>query len=650
MSRKTIEGAERTSFVIQSAQSHLLKTNAQEEIVERSIFQPLDIVLVFLPLATFALWLFSLQAINLGNMNELGLVSVFPPPLMIALGLMSISFCLSLRRSSLWAPLLLLHVLLFIFMLYGVNAMVEQEPRFSIVYRHAGYTEYIMRTGTANPSLDAYFSWPGFFTLSAFLTKIAGYPSILGYAAWAPVVYNVLYFGPLYILFEAFTHNKRLVWLAVWLFFLTNWIGQDYFSPQGLNFFLYLVLMALLVRWFRGVPVIPVRPPRLLLRLWWRLLRMRLLFDVIEWATASEAPSPPMPARQRKMLIASIIVIFAFSVFSHQLTPFFVLMSACVLVIFRRCSLWWMPLLMAVMLVAWLVVMTRTYLAGHMGQAFGGFLDISAIFSANVSSRVAGDPLHTFIARLRIIMTVLIWFLALIAGFLRWRKGYHDATIVLLALAPFPLLIAQPYGGEMLLRIYLFSQPPMVFLVASLFFLVPAPSLAITLPTPDLSHWKTAAIAGLCLFLLAGFLFTRYGNEDMDYMTVNEVTGVQALYAIAKPGSFFLGAWTGAPWQYKDYEMYTLATLSDTKQLNNDLEQQNMVAIVQYMLSQERASGNAYLLFTRTEIATYEAASGDPPGIMNAFEQGVRASGYFKLVYSNPDVQIFELVNAEGGT
>ncbi len=645
-----MESAKRTSFMMQSMQSHLPIANAPEEVVKRLLCQPLDIVLVFLPLVTFGLWLFSLQAINLGNMNELGLVSVFPPSLMIALGLMSISFCLSLRRSRLWVPLLLLHVFLLIFMLYGVNAMVEQEPRFSVVYRHAGYTEYIMRTGTANPNLDAYFSWPGFFTLSAFFTKIAGYSTILGYAAWAPVLYNVLYFGPLYMLFETFTHNKRLIWLAVWLFFLTNWIGQDYFSPQGLNFFLYLVLMALLVRWFRGVPLIPLRPPLPLLRLWRRLLRIRLLAGVMAWATASEAPSPPMPARQRTMLIASIIIIFAFSVFSHQLTPFFVLMSAYVLVIFRRCSLWWMPLLMTIMLVAWLAIMTRTYLAGHMGQAFGGFLDISAIFSANVSSRVAGDPLHTFIARLRIIMTVLVWFVALIAGFLRWRKGYHDATIVLLALAPFPLLIAQPYGGEMLLRIYLFSQPPMVFLVASLFFIVPAPFQLITLPTPDLSRWKAVAIAGLCLLLLVGFLFTRYGNEDMDYMTVNEVTGVRALYAIAKPGSFFLGAWSGAPWQYQDYEMYTLATLSDTKQLNNDLEQQNMVVIVQYMLSQERASGNAYLLFTRTEIATYEATSGDPPGIMNKFEQEVRASGYFEQVYSNPDVQIFELVNANGGT
>src|SRR5215813_693656 len=155
-------------------------------------------------------------------------------------------------------------------------------PRFSIVYRHAGYTEYIMRTGGVDPALDAYFSWPGFFSLNALITKLAGYPDVLNYAMWAPVFYNVFYFGPLYMLFTSFTNNKRIVYLAIWFFYLTNWIGQDYFSPQGLNFFLYLVIIAILVKWFKVPPERERRPlgPR------WR--KIPFLARIYPWLTAPD--------------------------------------------------------------------------------------------------------------------------------------------------------------------------------------------------------------------------------------------------------------------------------------------------------------------------------------------------------------------------
>src|SRR6266487_849605 len=106
----------------------------------------------------------------------------------------------------------------------------------------------IMRTGSVDPGLDAYFNWPGFFVLSAFVTQIIGYHDILPLAAWAPVFFNLIYLGPLYMIYTSATTDKRLVWLGPWFFYLTNWIGQDYFSPQGFNFFLYLVIIATLLK------------------------------------------------------------------------------------------------------------------------------------------------------------------------------------------------------------------------------------------------------------------------------------------------------------------------------------------------------------------------------------------------------------------
>ena len=105
-----------------------------------------------------------------------------------------------------------------------------------------------------HPNLDTYFSWPGFFILSAFVTQVAGYHDILQFAAWAPVFFNLIYISPLYIILNTATSDKRLIWLALWTFFITNWIGQDYYSPQGLNFFFYLTILAIMLKWFKVQP------------------------------------------------------------------------------------------------------------------------------------------------------------------------------------------------------------------------------------------------------------------------------------------------------------------------------------------------------------------------------------------------------------
>ena len=39
---------------------------------------------------------------------------------------------------------------------------------------------------------------------------------------WAPVVFNLLNILALRFLFRALTGSRRLVWLSLWLFFITN--------------------------------------------------------------------------------------------------------------------------------------------------------------------------------------------------------------------------------------------------------------------------------------------------------------------------------------------------------------------------------------------------------------------------------------------
>jgi hypothetical protein len=605
----------------------------------------MDIFLVLLPGGTLLFWLLSLRGISLQRMNDLGLISVFSPTTILALAIMMISFCVSLHQARLRTPILLLHVCLLIFMLYGVTTLIEEAPRFSVVYRHAGYTEYIMRTGTIDPNLDAYFNWPTFFIASAFLTRIIGYPDILGYAVWAPVFLNLMYLAPLFTILNTFTANKRLVWLAIWCFYLTNWIGQDYYSPQGLNFFLYLVIIAILLRWFR----IPAQG-RHTRRGHARSRLLSLMQKSYSWLTTPEPGIAPVQPGLRRALLAITLIIFAFVVSSHPLTPFFVLASAAALVIFRRCAPFWLPVVMAIMTAAWILLMTRAFLAGHLSWVTGGIGQFASIFTSNVGSHVSGSPQHTLITELRLLATAAVWGLALVGCVWRARQGYRDANALLLASAPFSLLPVQPYGGEMLLRVYLFSLPPMTFFVAALFYPAraavggqsansarPIHALAMLqtrlLATP---RWKAAATTGLSILLLVSFLFTRYGNERQDYMTYAEVAGVHHLYAVAQPGSIFIEGTDGTPWQFQDYEKYNTFVLTDT--LLSAVASSNAAAITQFIRHQKYT--NAYLIFTRSQEATLESSFGQAPGTLYRLEQALIATGQYQLVYSNPDAQI----------
>ena len=593
-----------------------------------------DIICIAFLVCTFVLWCFSLEHEDVHKMNDLGMISTFPPSFIIALIIVTISFCLALGQSQLRIPLLTLHLVFVIFMLYGIQNIVEEATRFNVVYTHAGYTEYIMRTGSVNPNLDTYFDWPGFFVLSALVTQLAGYHDIFSYAGWAPVFYNLIYALPLYMILTVATNDKRLVWLGLWFFYLTNWIGQDYFSPQGLNFFFYLVIIAMLLKWFNMLHVGPPSQSRWL----WRLGRFSVpACKVWIWVMAPDTHRIAAPSHKRTMLLIVMIVIFAFNISSHPLTPFFVIASVTVLVIFRRCGPWWLPLLMDIMTALWIIVMAQPFLVGHVDMVIGSIGQVNSSVTASVTSRVVqGNHEHELVAALRIIMSGLVWLLACGGALRRFRQGHRDITYILLAVVPFLIILVQQYGGEMFLRIYLFSLPFMVFFAAALFY----PTYR--LPMHGKLPWKTIIIICTNLVLLGGFLFTRYGNERVDYKTYDEVAGIRHLYAIAPRNSLFLMGWEGAPSRFKDYEKYQVNSMSNV--LPNAVTPANANAVIQFLKRQD--SPNSYLLFTRSEQAHATSYLGFSSNALDQLEAALLRSGKFKLLYNNRDAQILQFINA----
>jgi O-antigen/teichoic acid export membrane protein len=573
--------------------------------------------------AAVALWALSVGAVEPTEVGDLGLISGLPVSAFLALAILLVSFCLTLRRRELSSALMVLHVVALIFMLYGATSLVEEVPRFHVVWRHVGIEDHILQNGGVEPSLDAYFNWPGFFFLAALATEVAGLDSGLGLVAWAPVAFNLMYLPGLVAIGRAFTRDARLVWLGVWVFYLSNWVGQDYFSPQALGFLIYLGVLVVLVTWFG-----PRRASTALRRVARRRRERRY---------AARPPGSAASRGTRVALLLMCVVMIAAVVPSHQLTPFAILISLIVLVLFGGCAARGLPAVTAVLIGTWITFMAVTFLDGHLKELVDSVGRLGENVSANVPTRLAGSDEHMGVVYIRLVMTGCLWTLGLV-GAIRYLRRGGNLSLALLALAPFSLIGLQPYGGEMLLRIFLFSLPFVSLFVASL--LLPARGQG--------RAWRTTGtVLAVSAMLLGGFLFARHGNERIYLFTHDEVATVERLYEVADPGSLLVSASSYLPWRYRDYATYDYASLSThlppvagSDRLPSGPALLRRVA--RYMAGQD--SPTAYLILTRTQYSSEEVLGVESWGRIATLERAVEASPRFRRIYRNGDGEIFQLV------
>ena len=574
--------------------------------------------------AAVATWLSSLGAINVRQMTDLGLISVLPSRYFLAFALLAAGFCVALAAQPARGPLLLAHLAVTVFMLYGTPSLVEAVPRFSVTWRHIGIVDYIIRNGRVDTSLDAYFSWPVFFILGALATRLGGLASAEPLAMWTPVALNLLYLLPLLVILRSVSKHPLLPWLGAWLFLLTNWIGQDYFSPQGINVFLYLAIIAVLLRWFQRSPG-PL-PARL------GTLTSKARLSVIVTHEGEALPLAPWVASG---LILALAGVFAFSASSHQLTPFAVLAAISLLVLAGCLRPRGLPVLFGVMTVAWISFMTTKYLQGNLSVFTSGLLNLGANLSQNVAQRLAGSADHIFVVRVRLAMTLAIWVLAALGGLRRLFQRKFDVAPLLLALAPFPLIALQPYGGEMLLRVYLFALPGMVFFGAALFLGAArsGPAKPITLAIVSLTS----------VLLFDGFLLARYGNERMDAFSPGEISGIERMHQVVPTGAVILGT-PPSPLRFEGYELDSYDDLPDATFASG-----TAAPVAAAMVRAERhGSPNVYFVATRSEAAGLELTSGSAPGTMQRVVQALRESPLVCTVFATSDVTLFALPGAAG--
>lgn len=583
------------------------------------------------------LWAGSLPAMDLDRMDGTGLISVLPPQALVALALFCAAFVIGLAHPRMPAWVLLLQLGAWILMVHGINSLVAAEPVFGVAWRHAGITEYILRIEGLDPNIDAYFSWPGFFALSALATDLAALASPVNLIRWAPPFFNLLYIAPLAVIFKAATNNRKMFWLGLWFFITTNWISQDYFSPQAFGYFVYLLILGILLKWF-----ISNEGWSLLVRLRDRTRGRRSLNDPPLSSLPLELAASHEDRTQR--LLGAVVLITAFMAIvpSHQLTPFAILAGVGSLAAARQITLRSLPVLMTVLIGGWISYMTATFLAGHLDLAFSP-LAPSESAAANVKGRLKGSSDHLTVVYFRLGLSLLVWGLAALGAIKARHRVSGFSVFLILAVAPLPLMVLQPYGGEMLLRVYLLVLPFCALFMAALF----APDSSKNPISPARACLTTFTSVALVL----GFVVARYGNQTIDRFSSAEVEAVGELYKLAPRGSLLLAADGNMPWKHRAYEGYEYKTLEEY-----DLpfwSQEELALAVERIL--EEGEPGAYLIITKGQKETVSLLGVPAPTEFSEFdfvdqrmwptylEQTLARSPRFQTVFANEDAKIFAL-------
>jgi hypothetical protein len=348
------------------------------------------------------------------------------------------------------------------------------EPEYAWVYKHLGVIDLFQTYGRITNGQNIYQQWPTLFALVAHIVAGSGVDP-LRLAAWAPAFFNIAFCIPLFALARTLATDPRVPYLTVFLYTATNWVGQDYLSPQAFALTLALGTLLVVVRWLRRTATTGQ-------------LRFRRLNRV--WGAVAEG-LPPVPYTSKyaaRAATAAMTLVFAVVVAAHQLTPYIVAMSAVALVALGLVRSYRIIPIIVGLAVGYLI--PRYGVVDHYGL-FEGFFNIFSNSRTTGSSAMGSASAgRLFNVNVTLVVALVVWGLAVLAVASVWRRPGPIALPGLLAFAPFGVLLVQSYGGEAIFRVYLFSAPWCAYLIASLmvrrrwlprFALVPAGAAAVVL-------------------------------------------------------------------------------------------------------------------------------------------------------------------------
>lgn len=409
-------------------------------------------------LFALVLWVVSLDDVRLEDMGGWGLLTALPALWYAAFALVVVGYAGGLLSRRPVGHGLVVHQVALVALLFGTTSLVYDAPRYPWTYKHVGVTEYVLQHWSVDRAVDIYHNFPGFFVLTAALSELTGVaPMTL--AQWTQPVLALVTAAAVYWVAGGLTSARRIRYGAVLVFTLGDWIGQNYFAPQGLAFPVALFVLGGLLR------SVPPGSEGL------RSGRLRVRFPL-----ADDDDLPAGRAFWRSPAGSAVLVLgFAFVAVSHPLSPVVLLGQAVLVSLLLRPARPWLPAIFLAVEVAWLwqawPFLTSTY------DLFSFGLRNIAPPQVALVEPLPGHETALWAAPLLMAVVALLTAWSVVRSV--WTTGRAARLVLPLAMAAVPvaMVLGQPYGNEGVFRAYLFALPWLAVVIASRLFRTTRPAL-----------------------------------------------------------------------------------------------------------------------------------------------------------------------------
>jgi hypothetical protein len=550
-----------------------------------------------------------------------GLLPVFGAPFYAAVVLTIVVAILALRYIRTAWPVAITALGLLAFELNGSMMLIVTNPVASWSYKHFGVTDYLVHGGALNDPLDVYQQWPGFFSVAAALVHMSG-RTPYDYANWTGLFFVVLNAVTLFAITRRFARKRRIVpYVAVLLFLVVNWEGQEYFSPQTFAFELCLLFQLLLLPFLQ-----PERLRRWFVRRRWLHISPVTLLDI--------PGSAKVGAAGTTVRVIGLIACLAAITVTHQLSPY-MLFAGIV-------ALWILGVLRHPVVLLGIVIIIVGYPLLHLTAVNQNSILNGISFSNATGTKglEQATPPQEFAGELAKLVTVGLWGGTLVSGLSYWRRLGVVIIPLVLAFMPLTLVLGSSYGGEGIYRAFLFSSPWCSIVIATrVADLARAPVFRLV----AMGTWAVVASFGSAQ---AG----NFGQFGLLEMPTEEVTASTYFLDHAPVNSTLVMAASNFP--SRGNGRYVL---HNPEQLPNDAgldtlpayEGKGLESISAKNLSADVAGlarGTAFLVFAPTEIPLVEYFGTYAPGTLPTVQARLEKSPYWKVWYDKGGTVIIQAV------
>jgi hypothetical protein len=421
-----------------------------------------------------------------------------------------------------------------------------------------------MISDLSSRDVGIYGDWPGFFAAMAWFSSVSGLDPVDAAHWFTPVAETLisLMAGALAL---SLGFNRRAAMIAAMLAQILNWTGQDYYSPQATGLIMALAILALL--------------------------------SYSKKQSTSGYISVP---------------IFAALVATHQLTPFWVCILTIALALLRQIRPQWLAVVYPAILAIYVLPRLKSI------EHYGFFSGLNPLKNSAVVATGRGSNGREFTVLVERLLSASVWLLAAGCFIVIWRRHGAPWALGIMAFSSMLVLGGQNYGGEAIIRVFLYSIAGCAVLLA----IVAAWAFELTKPI------LKVLVCGVTMLFLVGVgaagMQGYYGGWS--YITIERTQLEQSRQLLASnDGPFVIGNLApSAGWPNGSSAGYVRLELQDPAYdaaldglreslMHKELASPEDVETLERAAPKEAATRTLYIVLPRQAVAYGEYFGSFPP-------------------------------------